>query len=232
MDLRLARFLVPMLALPFVLPGTLPAQISARSTIKSEVAAGPPTGVIAPVVAARTFHDPAYKISFDYPGDWIFASKDREISTFRLDARSAARTTTMRAVASIAENPFPDSTFSGAYFYLSVTPHSNDASCARQAQGAATATPGLVPHGGDKLLRQVAGLSFAHGYDEQKNICTTARDEIYTVYRRGACYRFDLAMNNFCGGEVSGVKDVTPEELDDVRRRMEAILGTVRFDGK
>jgi hypothetical protein len=39
-------------------------------------------------------------------------------------------------------------------------------------------------------------------------------------------------MNNFCGGEVSGVKDVTAQQLDEVRRRMEAILATVRFDGK
>jgi hypothetical protein len=31
---------------------------------------------------------------------------------------------------------------------------------------------------------------------------------------------------------VSGVKDISPQELENVRRRMEAIMGTVRFDGK
>ena len=46
------------------------------------------------VPAQRSFHDPAYRIAFNYPANWNFARRDREISTFRLDARSAARTTT------------------------------------------------------------------------------------------------------------------------------------------
>ena len=174
--------------------------------------------------ASKTFHDSSYKVSFDYPADWVLARKDGEISTFRLDARTATRATNLRAVASIPENPFPASTFSGAYFYLSVTPHSSDALCARQAVPAAAHERTAV--------KQFGGVSYVHGHDEQKNICTTARDEVYTTFRRGACYRFDLAMNNFCGGEVSGVKDVTQTELDTVRDRMESILKTVRFDGK
>jgi hypothetical protein len=35
---------------------------------------------------------------------------------------------------------------------------------------------------------------------------------------------------NFCGGEVSGVKDIAPQELDQVRARLLAILSTARFD--
>ena len=79
---------------------------------------------------------------------------------------------------------------------------------------------------------QIAGIPFSHGHDEQKDICITQRDETYTTYRRGACYRFDLAMNNFCGGEVSGVKDITAKELDEVRGRLMSILQTVRFEPK
>ena len=79
---------------------------------------------------------------------------------------------------------------------------------------------------------EIAGISFAHGHDEQTSICTVQRDEVYTTLRHGACYRFDLTINNFCGGEVSGVKDITEQELDQVRSRLEAILGTVRFDAK
>ena len=174
--------------------------------------------------AQRTFHDPAYKISFDYPADWNFARRDHEISTFRLDARSAVRTTLMRAVAEMPENPFPDSTFSGAYLYFSVTPHRNDAVCARQAAPAVEGRRGAVS--------EIAGISFAHGHDEQRAICIVQRDEVYTTLRHGACYRFDLAINNFCGGAVSGVRDITPKELDAVRSRLEAILATVRFDAK
>jgi len=174
--------------------------------------------------AEHIFHDPTYKISFDYPAKWNFARRDHQISTFRLDARTAASTTLLRAVVSMPENPFPASTFSGAYVYFSVTPHSNDAACARQA---APAVQGR--RGGES---EIAGISFAHGHDEQKSICTVQRDEVYTTLRHGACYRFDLTINNFCGGEVSGVKDITDDELDQVRSRLEAILGTVRFDAK
>lgn len=174
--------------------------------------------------AQRSFHDPTYKISFDYPANWNFTRRDHEISTFRLDARTAARTTLMRAVVSMPENPFPDSTFSGAYLYFSVTPHLNDAACARQAAPTVQGRRGAVS--------EIAGISFAHGHDEQRAICVIQRDEVYTTLRRGTCYRFDLTINNFCGGEVSGVRDITPKELDVVRSRLEAILGTVRFDAK
>jgi hypothetical protein len=192
--------------------------------------------------AQRSFHDPTYKISFDYPANWNFTRRDHEISTFRLDARTAVRTTLMRAVVSIPENPFPDSTFSGAYLYFSVTPHLNDAACARQAAPAAGIMPpaGGMPatdqtpavQGRRGAVSEITGISFAHGHDEQRAICTVQRDEIYTTLRRGACYRFDLTINNFCGGAVSGVRDITPRELDQVRSRLEAILGTVRFDAK
>ena len=171
----------------------------------------------------RTFHDPSFKISFDFPANWTFAEKDHEISTFRLDARSADRRTLLRAVTAIPENPYPASTFTGAYVYLSVTPHSNVEKCAQQAS---------VAKSRGEQTSQIAGLKFAHGHDEQKEICTVERDEIYTTYRKGACYRFDLAINNFCGGEVSGVKDVTEQELETVRTRMESIMETVRFDPK
>ncbi len=180
-------------------------------------------------VATRTFHDPAYKISFDVPADWKFTRRDGEISTFRLDARSAARTTVLRAVVGMPENPFPESTFSGAYLYFSVTPHLNDAACARQAAASSGSRPVQGSRGGES---EIAGISFAHGHDEQTAICTVERDEIYTTLRRGTCYRIDLAINTFCGGEVSGVKDITGQQLDAVRGRLEAILGTVRFDAK
>jgi hypothetical protein len=187
-------------------------------------------GVAGPVLMAQSvpalhsFHDPIYKISFDYPAKWNFARRDHEISTFRLDARTAARTTLLRAVVSMPENPFPASTFSGAYVYFSVTPHSNDAACAQQATTEA--------QGKREAVSEIAGISFAHGHDEQTAICTVQRDEVYTTLRHGSCYRFDLTINNFCGGEVSGAKDITQQELDQVRGRLEAIFGTVRFDAK
>jgi hypothetical protein len=184
----------------------------------------------APVPATtHTFHDPNDHLSFDYPATWTFAHTDHEISTFHLDARSAPRAASLRAVAAMPENPFPASTFSGAYVYFSVTPHSSAASCAKQAAPPANSTHKLPAK---PTATHINDIPFTHGHDEQKDICIIQRDEIYTAYRRGACYRFDLTINNFCGGEVSGVKDITPSELDQVRTRLEAILSTVRFDTK
>lgn len=182
------------------------------------------TAQTAPV---KTFHDPTYHLSFDYPATWTFATSDHEISTFHLDARSATPKTSLRAVVAMPENPFPASTFSGAYVYFSVTPHSSAASCARQAAPPPSAShkPSAKP-----IATQVADIHFTHGHDEIKDICITQRDEIYTTRHAGTCYRFDLSINNFCGGEVSGVKDITPQELDQVRTRLEAILSTIRFD--
>jgi hypothetical protein len=172
---------------------------------------------------AHSFSDPRSGISFQVPAGWNLTRKDHEVSTFSLDARSAIKTTQMRAVANITFNPFPLSTFAGAYFYASLTPHVNDADCARQASA-------QNPH--PAATTNVAGTPFTHGHDEHGGICTESRDEIYTAARNGSCYRFDLVINNFCGGDVSGVRDMTDKELESVRKRLEAILATVQFDKK
>ncbi len=172
---------------------------------------------------ARAFSDPHSGFSFQVPAGWALTRKDHEVSTFSLDARSVTNATQLRAVVNITFNPFPLSTFSGAYFYASLTPHVNDADCARQA-----AAPSPHP----ATTATVGGTTFTHGYDEHGGICTESRDEIYTTVRNGACYRFDLVINNFCGGDVSGVRDMTPQELESVRKRLQAILATVQFDKK
>jgi hypothetical protein len=178
----------------------------------------------------HVFHDPTYKISFDYPANWSFTKTDREISTFRLDARSAPRNASMRAVAAMPENPFPRSTFSGAYLYFSVTPRSSESACGKQAAPPAKAKMAKASRKPAKVT--IADIPFMHGHDDQREICIVQRDEIYTTLHHGACYRFDLAINNFCGGQVSGVKDITERELDQVRTRLESIMSTVRFDPK
>jgi hypothetical protein len=76
----------------------------------------------------------------------------------------------------------------------------------------------------------VGGTPYTHGYDEHGGVCIESRDEIYTVERSGSCYRFDLVINNFCGGDVSGVRDITPKELESVRGRLVGILSSVQFD--
>ena len=64
------------------------------------------------------------------------------------------------------------------------------------------------------------------------DICTEERDDVYTAIRGTTCYRFDLVINTFCGGEISGSRDMTVQQLEAVRRRLETILTSVSFDSK
>jgi len=172
---------------------------------------------------ASVFHDTRYEVGFKVPIGWTLTRHDAEVSTFAFDVRTAPPSTQMRGLATIAFNPHPASTFSGALFYFSVTPHTTEAQCHDQASAQAPRTVGTA---------LIAGTNFTHGYDEHGTICTEARDEIYTALRNNACYRFDLVINTFCGGEVSGVRDITPAELNAVRKRLQSILDTVSLDTK
>ncbi len=175
----------------------------------------------------KTFHDPTYKVSFDYPATWNFSTTDGDLSTFHLDARTAPRKAQLRAVTAMPENPYPASTFSGAYLYLSVTPNTSAAACAHQAAPLPGSTKKPAPKPTHTTINDIP---FTHGHNETKAICITQRDEVYTTRHAGACYRVDLAINNFCGGSVSSVKYISPTELDQVRTHLESILNTIHFD--
>ena len=170
---------------------------------------------------ARTVHDQRDRLSFDLPAGWNFSRRDGEFSTFALDARSAVDETQVRAVAMLDFNPFPYSTFSGSLFYVSSTPHATLLSCGNQALAPAA-------HRSPPVL--IDGTSFKRGYTEHGGSCIESRDDVYTAMRGTSCLRFDLVINTFCGGEVSGARDMTPEQLSAVRGRMEGVLHTVRFE--
>jgi hypothetical protein len=172
---------------------------------------------------AQTVEDERTHAVFHLPAGWNVARKDGEISTFRLDARTAPKRSELRVAASLNFNPFPLSTFSGAMFYLSTVPHSTAAACA--AETATKPDKPLPP-------ATVGDIKFSRGKDEHGHICTESRDVAYTALRGGSCVRFDLAVNSFCGGEVSGAQDLTDDQLGSLFKRLEGILGTVEFHGK
>jgi hypothetical protein len=167
---------------------------------------------------ARDVRDPFDRLTLHLPAGWNLTRKDGEISTFHLDARSAPRKSKLHLVASLAFNPYPQSTFSGAILYVSSAPGLSAAACAAET---ATKPFEALPPG------TVDGQTFARGKDEQ--ICTESRDVAYTAMRRNACLRFDLAINSFCGGDVSGAEDLTADQLQAIYTRLMKILESVRF---
>lgn len=172
----------------------------------------------APPATALThdFKDGHFGVKFEVPPGWSLTRKDGLVSTFHNDARSALPTAHVRGVASLDFNPYPQSTLSGAVFYFSVTPHSNDEDCARQA------SPPNLPTD----VQDIGGMRFTHGHDEHGDICVEARDEVYTAFRKGACYRFDMEINTFCAIS-SGAQEITERQLDSLNQRMADILSTV-----
>ncbi len=169
---------------------------------------------------ARDVRDPLDHLTLHLPAGWNLTRKDGEISTFHLDARTAPPKSKLRLVANLAFNPYPQSTFSGAMFYVSSTPGMSAGDCAAET----TTKPfeGLSPGTVDRQ-------TFARGKDEHGQICTEARDVAYTAMRRNACLRFDLAINSFCGGDVSGAEDLTEDQLQAIYTRLMKILESVRF---
>jgi hypothetical protein len=218
MNTSLSTAFLRMAAVLTLLAAPLAEGLFAQSRPLSSVPASDPS-----TPPASVFRDTRYGVNFKVPAGWTLTRHDAEVSTFALDVRTAPASTQMRGLATIAFNPHPASTFSGALFYFSVTPHSTESQCHDQASAQAPRTVDTA---------QIAGTSFTHGYDEHGTICTEARDEIYTALRNNACYRFDLVINTFCGGEVSGVRNITPAELNAVFNRLQAILATVGFDAK
>ena len=164
--------------------------------------------------------DPRDHLSFHLPAAWNLSRQDGEISTFHLDARTAPRRSQLRMVASLAFNPYPQSTFEGALFYVSSTANISAAACAMQT---ATKPFQVLPPA------TIDDVKFARGKDEHGKICTEARDVAYTAMRHGSCLRFDLAINSFCGGEVSGAQDLTEGQLQALYSRLAGILDSVHF---
>ena len=175
-----------------------------------------------PEAKAQMFRDKHAGVRFEVPPGWSLARQDKEISSFRLDARSAPEAAEVRAVAGMDFNPFPLSTFSGALVSFSMEPKATDAECEAQALKFGEATQGT---------RKIGGSDFVHGHDEHGRSCVEARDEIYTVYRKGRCYRFDLTVNTFCAAS-SGAQEMSVRQYDNVMQRMDEILDSVKLEWK
>ena len=175
----------------------------------------------APPASATThdFKDGHFGVKFQVPPGWSLNRKDGLVSTFHNDARSASSGAQVRGIASLDFNPYPYSTLSGAVFYYSVTPHSSDDACAKEANPANLPTD----------VQDIGGMRFTHGHDEHGDICVEARDEVYTAYRKGSCYRFDMEINTFCAIS-SGAQEITERQLQSLNQRMADILSTVTLE--
>ncbi|SEG38372.1 hypothetical protein SAMN05421819_2808 [Bryocella elongata] len=171
-----------------------------------------------PASAARDFRDSRYGVHLEVPAGWTLARRDGELSNFLLDVKGSPASSVVRAASSMDFNPFPHSTFGGALLYFTVQPNSDERSCEKQADASA----------GKSEVVGIGGMGFTHAHVEHGSECVEARDDVYTAYRKHACYRFDLEVNTFCSGS-SGAQELSAGELHDIEARLAGILSTVTF---
>lgn len=164
---------------------------------------------------AFEFRDSHFKVKFEVPPGWDFTTKDGEVSRFHADVSTVPTGFALRGVASMNFNPYPHSTLGGAMFYFSVGAKAKEDECKPQSSGQ-----------GD--VQDIGGMKFVHSHGQNGEICTEVRDEVYTAYRKGSCYRFDLEINTFCA-QSSGAQEITDSQLQDIVQRMTGILSTVEL---
>jgi len=180
----------------------------------------PQVPTVAPETAhEQSFRDTQFGVRFKVPPGWEITRRDHEVSTFRMDARTAPPKLQLRSVVSLDFNPFPQTNLAGALVYYSVEKHAKPAECVQQAAG--------KDEPADSQM--IGGMNFVHGHDEHGGVCVEARDEVYTAFRKGACYRFDLEMNTFCSVS-SGAAEMSDDQMADIEARMTGILSTVTLD--
>jgi hypothetical protein len=196
----------------------LPCTAQQKVSEKITVPMAPPT-----TATTHDFKDGHFGVKFEVPPGWTLNRKDGLVSTFHNDARSASSGAQVRGIASLDFNPYPYSTLSGAVFYYSVTPHSSDEECSKEAE------PEDAPTEPPIDVQDIGGMRFTHGHDEHGEICVEARDEVYTAYRKGSCYRFDMEINTFCAIS-SGAQEITENQLQSLNQRMADILSTVTLE--
>jgi hypothetical protein len=218
--------LLPALALCLTVslaPLPAPAQQLVAAHPTSHSTPKPITVPAAPDASAREldFQDKHFGVSFHIPPGWELSRKDGQVSTFHQDARTASANAELRSVAILDFNPFPHSTLSGALFYYIVEPNTTDVECAAQATHL---DPADTEH--HKDVQPIGSVPFAHAHDEHGGICTEARDEVYTAFHKHSCYRFDLAMNTFCGVS-SGAQEISDRQIHQINESLAAILSTV-----
>jgi hypothetical protein len=203
------------------------ASISGSAQAQSSASAALPTSP-----PAQQIHVDG--VSLRVPAGWAWTRADGEVSNFHDDARTSPANAHLIGSASIAYNPFPLSSFSGATIYLTFAAKQTASHCTRQAEVPApleaSATARFPEPAAPAAAPSLPGVTFNHGHDAHGVMCTEERDEVYTTMHRGACYRADLVLHTFCGGAASGAQDMTAEQIDSIRARLNGIFATFKFD--
>jgi hypothetical protein len=176
-----------------------------------------------PTAPPKTYHDPQYGVSFQYPATWNFdlgrVFYDRAQILFP-DRRPLANVG-IGGVQKSENNLYPNTDLVGVQFVYLVLPETTAQQCQKEAQGDEEA----------KITQEIIqGVKYRHLSTGNAGLCHQADEQIYAAYRGGRCYLFEAAVETMCPDAIGATRDITPAEIDTVKKQLRQVMQSVSIE--
>ena len=199
------------------------ALICAASTL-------PAQGVTPLNPTTMQFTDPAHGVSFTYPASWTFAMSQPFYMLLAISPANDSPTmgpgSTLIYSKSIPGMTLaPDTMFDGMEFAYDVHNVPTSDACLVLAKPANSWVP--IDHVDEVTIQ---GKPYWHGTTSGSGAGHELREDIYTLYSSGYCYRFDLAVSlDSANQDTPGPRRLTAAEKVQVDASLQGILNSVRI---
>jgi hypothetical protein len=173
----------------------------------------------------KGFSDEAGGVNFQYPRRWILS----ELNKYPFASSLTRHSITPRAMVYVGNadsNPYPNTTLVGAEFLYAARPAASIEACSEMIVDREWPDAKLL------APERLNGVIFAHAKSADNWTCHYLREDLYSTYRGGTCYLFDLAVETECFGAVDGMRELTSTERAEVQATLEHILSTVSIREK
>lgn len=163
--------------------------------------------------ALLTVHDKdRFGVSFRYPASW---------SPHPLEGFYLAQPESLAgpAVAAVSRGSgYSGTDFSGAQFEYSVRLDGSELDCSHINRDLGKSEPQVI-----------RGIRYSHLHTDDAAMMHQRSDDLYSVYRNGSCFVFDLAFLTSGFGARDGVRRMTDAETRSVLHQLQEILASVEF---
>jgi hypothetical protein len=162
--------------------------------------------------APLKFRSRDYAVSFEYPWQYSFAGAKTISENESLQPKNDGTDGQITlARIDLPKGFYPDSDFESGYFTLSLNPDVEEQDCKLN---------------GDAQSAKINGIDFLWIEQEQIGKGGSSKIRSYTAYANEVCYQFELGVKT--KNENGLAREVN---ADQVMRRLEGMLKTVKFDG-
>ncbi len=177
----------------------------------------------------RRVVDEAGAVSFAFPAGWVREPDEfaPEPGDYYVPAILTLDVPGRRVRISLHQNPFPGTGFTGlAFASFNVQSRSESECLAPWKSGAAEGGSTVNEKPGEVTVN---GVDFHTFTTANAGMCHQASGKVYATYRGGRCYLFEADVYSHCG--VDGETMLTPAQYGVLRRKVEGLAESIRFDG-